>query len=156
MKPEESIYTNRINELLKAYKMIASKEKLDKERKKYTRVKKRQFNISNQSLSAANTNPNALTGANVNANSSSSSYQFDKYGILSPVYKRVQSSISNQNNDPSFNIEKQFNMIAEKAKTVENFAALSEDFFTKNINMNSCKIFSFNLFKCILRFINFL
>ena len=44
MKPEENIHTNRISELLKAYKMIASKEKLEKERKKYTRVKKRQFN----------------------------------------------------------------------------------------------------------------
>ena len=138
MKPEENIHTNRISELLKAYKMIASKEKLEKERKKYTRVKKRQFNIASQSISSVNSNPNALTGVNVNTSSPNSSYQFDKYGILAPVYKRIQSSSSNQNNDPT-NVEKQFNVIAEKAKAVDNFAPLPDDFFTKNININSCK-----------------
>ncbi len=150
MKPEENIHTSRINEILKAYKTIAAKEKLEKERKKYSRAKKRQFNIQNQSFVVSNSNINALTGVNANTNSTGS-FQFDKYGILAPVYKRIESNSANQHNE-SINLDKKLNSLVEKAITTQNFPPLSDDFFTKIININSCEYFYFAIFKLLIIF----
>ncbi len=132
---EENIHACRINELIKAYKTVASREKLEKERKKYPTIKRRQFNISGSSFSSSNVNPNAITSSSLLV---SSFHQLDKYGILSPVYKKVTSSNIQPSND-SFNATQTFKSLIEKSITVEDFDQLSSDFFTKNINVNTCK-----------------
>ena len=142
MKLEENIHTNRINELLKAYKIVASREKLEKERKKYPAIKRRQFNSPISSFSSTHANPNAITGTGIGSSSSLLSSS-DKYGILSPAFKRVQSGNLNQPAEQAIGIEQQFKSLVQKSTTVENFDPLSDDFFTKNITINSC---NFSLF----------
>ena len=75
----ENPNTKRIKELLEAYKVVASREKIENDRKKYPIPKKRTFHLTAMNAAVA-----------AFASGSSSSIHSDKYGILSPVNRRLK------------------------------------------------------------------
>ncbi|CAF0759649.1 unnamed protein product [Brachionus calyciflorus] len=119
-KLQENPHVKRIQELTEGYKVIAAREKLEKDRKKYPNLKRRSLYISGSS-------------------SSSSILHADKYGILAPVQKRLAAtaSIGNQNLDPQITMEQQFRSLVKPAQTVDSFEELPEDFFANPPNINS-------------------
>lgn len=126
MKSKENPHELRINELLNAYKVVATREKLEKEKKKYPLSKRRTFH---QSLSS--TSPSQL--GNVS----------DKYGILTPVYKHLSSvSVSSNTGQtadvPLMSLEQQFKSLVKPAIAVESFDDSPSELFTQNIKLNSC------------------
>lgn len=123
----------RIKELVDAYKVVAAREKFEKDRKKYTSMKNRRFQIT-----SSGTNLNAISGV-----SSSSSSISDKYGILTPIQKRQQQQQNpNQTQiDMLTPLDKQLQSLIKPAETVESFEPLSSDFYTQNININSSKAY---------------
>lgn len=126
------MHAKRINELLEAYKIVAAREKVEKERKKYATPKRRSFHPSNTSMMS-------MSGSNLSATSTP-----DKYGILGPTNRRIKSvSILNaslQEQVISQTIDVQFQTLLKPSVTVNSFEPLSDDFFTKKININSSKI----------------
>lgn len=122
-KLQENPFNKRIQELTEAYKVIAAREKLEKDRKKFPTLKRRSLYISGSSVS-------------------SSILHSDKYGILAPAQKRLAAtaSIGNQNLDPQITIEQQFKSLIKPAEKVESFEELSDDFFTKQPNINSSNL----------------
>ncbi len=120
-KMPENPHSERIAELLKGYKAIASREKHEKDRKKYPLSKRRPFQIlssSSQGQSISGLYP-------------------DKYGILAPALKRL-SNITNLSQQ-YVSIEEQFKSLVSEPKTVDSFEPLPEDFFTRPFNSSSSK-----------------
>lgn len=111
----------RVKELLEAYKVVAAKEKVEKDRKKYAPSKRRTFHFTSSSspLSALNT---------------SSSIHSDKYGILSPASRRLKNlnlAGGNAQESAQQSIEVLMKGLLPPAQTVDNFDQLvPEDFFT--------------------------
>lgn len=116
----------RVKELLEAYKVVAAKEKVEKDRKKYTTSKRRQFHFTSSS--------SPLSGL-----STSSSIHSDKYGILSPASRRLKNlnlAGGSAQESTQQSIEVLMKGLLPPAQTVENFDPLvPEDFFTiTNVN----------------------
>lgn len=113
--------------------MVAAKEKVEKDRKKYTTAKRRTFHFTSSSspLSSLNT---------------SSSIHTDKYGILSPASRRLK-NLNLAGGAPQESTQQSIEVLMKgllpPAQTVENFDPLvPEDFFTiTNVN-SSDKIYS--------------
>lgn len=124
-------------ELLNGYSVISAREKQEKEKKKFPITKRRSFHTSNLSsnsgLTGLHTNINAISGSGITSSSSSIS---DKYGILSPVAKKLEANSSNNQQLP---IEEHFRQLVTNPSTVDNFEPLPSDFYTTSININSCK-----------------
>lgn len=131
----ENPHTERIKELLGAYKVVSAREKAEKDRKKYTTPKRRTFHTTTASAAVS-----AFTGGV----SSSSSLHSDKYGILSPASRRLKSmsspgnSSAGQAQDSSLlSIELQMKSLLVPPETVCDFDGITpEDFFTET-NVNS-------------------
>ena len=128
--------TKRINQLIDAYKVIATREKIEKDRKKYTMNKRRSFHLgATTSISGSH--------AAITASGSPSSLHLDKYGILSPVNKRLQmQTASSSGTDASAvqqSMEEQFKSLVTPAQTVDSFAPLPEDLYSKPLNLHSSK-----------------
>lgn len=122
----ENPNSKRVKELLEAYKVVAAREKVEKDRKKYITPKRRQFHLTSASPS-------------ISALSSTSSIHSDKYGILSPASRRLKNlnPASNPAQENSVqSIEVQMKALLTPSQTVDNFEPLiPEDFFTiSNIN----------------------
>lgn len=125
----------RINQLIDAYKVIATREKIEKDRKKYTMNKRRSFHLG------ATTSISGSHGG-ITASGSPSSLHLDKYGILSPVTKRLQMQTIGSSGDSSagqMSIEQQFKSLITPAQTVDSFAPLPEDIYTKPLNLHASK-----------------
>lgn len=126
----------RVKELLEAYKVVAAKEKVEKDRKKYTTSKRRQFHFTSSS--------SPLSGL-----STSSSIHSDKYGILSPASRRLKNlnlAGGSAQESTQQSIEVLMKGLLPPAQTVENFDPLvPEDFFTIT-NVNSSKSLSGYIF----------
>ena len=127
--PKENPHSARVTELLQAYKIIAGKEKSEKDRKKYPMSKRRAFHF-------ATPTPSSITSSGM-SNASTS----DKYGILGPINRRMRSSgqqqQQNQEQASAQSFEAQLAQLVKPASTVSNFEPLSEDYFTKAINISS-------------------
>lgn len=124
----------RIQELCEAYKTIAAREKFEKDRKKYSTLKNRRFHMS-PSGATLNT---AITSV-----SSTPLLHSDKYGILSPAHKRMQSAGANtsQNTmDTQTPIDQMLKTLVRPGLTVDSFEPLSDDFYLKEANINSSNI----------------
>jgi hypothetical protein len=137
-KIRESTNITRVNELIEGYKLIASKEKQERDRKKYPIMKKRNFNI----LSSGDLTPGTIGGS---SSTLSSLMQTDKYGILSPIQKKLQSLAGGKNLE-QIPVEEQFKMLVKPAKLTDSFDPLPSEFYDQEININSsylikCKIF---------------
>ena len=132
-KVPENVYAKRIGELLEAYKVVAAREKVEKERKKYATPKRRSFHPSNTSLMS-------MSGSNLSSNSTP-----DKYGILGPANRRIKSgsvlNTSVQEQTVSQTIDVQLQTLLKPSLTVTSFEPLSDVIFTKKININSSKLF---------------
>jgi len=119
-KMPENPHSERIAELLKGYKAIASREKHEKDRKKYPLSKRRPFQVlssGSHSQSLSNLHP-------------------DKYGILGPALKRL-ANIGAASQQQHVSIEEQFKSLVSEPKTVDSFEPLPDDFFTRPFNINS-------------------
>jgi dynactin 4 len=115
-------HIKRVTELLDAYKVVAAREKLEKERKKYTIGKRRIFHTSSAVLS---------TGSTLSS--------FDRYGILTPVHKKLNLSANHSEQGAQQSIEQLFKSLVKPAIPVESFESLPEDIFTEPINVNMSK-----------------
>ena len=129
-KPQENPNAARIKELLDAYKTIASREKVEKDRKKYATPKRRTFHL------------NSSTGSLGSNLSGLGSFHSEKYGILTPANKRLKelnsSMIGGQEVPQSF--ESQLKALIKPSKTVDSFEPLViEDYFSNEMNINSSK-----------------
>ena len=150
---ENAAHASRIAELIAAYKQVASREKLERERKKYTMVKKRPFGAaaSNQAgqqtqQRAGGVNQRAISGgAGQSSSSVMSSQLYDKYGILAPALKRrsaaaaaAQAADAASNMPNIVSIEKQFESLCKLPDTVDSFEPLPfDDYFNKSWDVNS-------------------
>jgi len=133
----ENPNAKRVRELLNAYKVIAAREKIEKDRKKYATAvpKRRTFHLTKTSA-IVDTFRSGSSSSNVSSGLNSS----DKYGILSPASRRLK-NISQANNGgieyghESF--EAQMKAILTPASTVDCFEQMvPEDFFV-NTNVNA-------------------
>lgn len=126
-KLQENKNSKRIQELLDAYKILSAKEKLEKDRKKYPTIKRRTFHL--------------VSGSNTSSTSPSSLLHTDKYGILAPAQKRLQLATSGsvQSNENQLTFDQQFKALIKPAETVDSFEKLPEEFYTKEMNVNSSK-----------------
>lgn len=130
-KQPENMNIKRIKELLEAYKVVAAREKVEKDRKKYTTTKRRQFHLSSSNL-----------GFGGSSTLSSSSIQHDKYGILSPASRRLKNL--NTTGVPETiqqSVEVQMKSLLPPAQTVRNFDPLVPEDFFSNMNINSSNLF---------------
>jgi hypothetical protein len=114
--------------LIEGYKVIAAKEKLERDRKKYPLMKRRNFNLANTDLSSSS------VGSNLSTNSISSLLHSDKYGILSPLQKKLQSTSAASEQVLA---EEQFKALVKPSVVVESFESLPSDFYSKELNINS-------------------
>ena len=148
LKSRENPDEARIIELLNAYKIVATREKLEKEKKKYPLTKRRTFHsaaalnssasLSTTSLSSTVQVISATSGLDATKSGLTSA---DKYGLLAPVYKRLTGANygPSQAIDPLMSIEQQFKSLIQPAVTVDNFDELPSEFFNQPIALNSCK-----------------
>lgn len=125
----ENPNAKRIKELLEAYKVIAAREKLEKDRKKYTNPKRRTFH-----LTTGNSAVDAFRSGGV--------AHADKYGIMSPANRRLKnvsqggsSGGGHESNQESF--EDQIKGLLKPAETVETFEEIVPEEFFLNTNVNS-------------------
>jgi len=127
-KLQENPHAKRVSELLEAYKIVAAREKSDKERKKYATPKRRSFHPTTASLIGAN----LMSGINTTA---------DKYGIMGSVNRRIKSaSTQNPAGQEQFSnqtVDVQLQALLKPAATVKSFDPLPDDFYTKKINVNT-------------------
>ena len=152
-KLQENPHAKRVSELLEAYKIVAAREKSDKERKqislysqinlkyfnicflkgkKYATPKRRSFHPTTASLIGAN----LMSGINTTA---------DKYGIMGSVNRRIKSaSTQNPAGQEQFSnqtVDVQLQALLKPAATVKSFDPLPDDFYTKKINVNTSNNF---------------
>lgn len=120
-KMPENAHSERIAELIKGYKAIASREKHEKDRKKYPLSKRRPFQVL-----SAGSQGQGLSGLHP-----------DKYGILGPALKRLSNMGSSSQQYVS--IEEQFKSLVSEPKTVDSFEPLPDDFFSRPFNINSSR-----------------
>lgn len=126
-KQPENTNVKRIKELLEAYKVVAAREKVEKDRKKYTTTKRRQFHLGSSGLGFGGT-----------CTLSSSSLQSDKYGILSPASRRLKNlNPTGQPETIQQSIEVQMKALLAPAQIVRNFDPLVPEDFFSNMNINS-------------------
>ena len=114
---------------------MATREKFEKEKKKYPLTKRRAFHQTTLSSSSSS----QMTSA-----TSLSQQHSDKYGILSPIYKHLSGSSSSgtQTTDAQpMSYEQQFRSLVKAAVPVETFDDLPSDLYTQNIKLNSCRYF---------------
>ncbi len=117
---------------------MATREKFEKEKKKYPITKRRAFHQTTLSSSSSS----QMTSA------TSLGQHSDKYGILSPVYKHLSggSSSGTQTTDAQpMSYEQQFRSLVKAAVPVETFDDLPSDLYTQNIKLNSCRYFFINI-----------
>ncbi|CAF4193820.1 unnamed protein product, partial [Rotaria sordida] len=109
-KAQDNIHEGRFNELLQNYKQIATREKQERDRKKYTTVKLR--NTISTSTNRSST---------------------DKYGLLTPLTRRGIRT-SGVLKTPSLNetINTTTNLLPKPSETIENIESLDENFFLNN------------------------
>ncbi|CAF3442750.1 unnamed protein product [Rotaria sp. Silwood1] len=108
-KAQDNIHEGRFNELLQHYKQIATREKQERDRKKYTTVKLR----------------NTIT---TTTNRSST----DKYGLLTPLTRRgIRTSgvLKTPSLSETVNIT---NLLPKPSEPIENIEELDENFFLNN------------------------
>jgi hypothetical protein len=120
----------RVNELIEGYKIIAAKEKLERDRKKYPLMKRRNFNLTSTDIASG------TIGSSSSSNSLSSLLHSDKYGILSPLQKKLQITTGSSDQVAA---EEQFRALVKPSKVVESFESLPSDFYNKELNINSSK-----------------
>jgi dynactin 4 len=130
-KLPDNEHAKRITELLDAYKVLAAREKLEKERKKYTiGGKRRIFHTSSAVLS---------TGSNLSS--------LDRYGILTPVHKKFNINTTHHSEQGAQQtIEQLFKSLVKPAIPVESFDPLPDDILTKPINVNMSKFIKISSF----------
>ena len=87
-------------------------------------MKRRNFNTDKSST--------LLSGANTLSSLSHS----DKYGILSNISKKLQIS-GQDNSDQQKSVEEIFKAAVKPSIQVDSFEQLSEDFYLKELNINS-------------------
>lgn len=127
--------------------MIAQREKLEKERKRYVITKNRRFHLSGSS--GVGTNANAISGTGIGGLISSGgvsasllSHHTDKYGILGPLQKRQSSSAlagaqAQAKIDMQMPYDQYLRSLVTAGETVDSFEPLSSDFYTKEANISS-------------------
>ena len=126
--PKENPHFTRVSELLQAYKIIATREKSEKDRKKYPISKRRPFNFSSSNQSSSTPNVSSIA--------TSSALNTDKYGILGPLNRRGKSASTQQlpEQTGTQSLEAQLALLLKPPTTVDTFEPLSEDYFTKPMN----------------------
>jgi dynactin-4 len=105
-RPQDNIHEGRFNELLQHYKQIATREKQERDRKRYSTVKIR---------SSINTGTNrSLLGS-------------DKYGLLAPLNRRGIRKTPSVPESPNAT-----NQSPKPAETIEQIEPLDETYFLNN------------------------
>ena len=128
-KLQENPDSERVKELIEGYKMIAARERLERDRKKYPLLKRRNFTLASTEASSSNT--------------ISSLNHSDKYGLLSPIQKKL--NIKPEEPSEQRSIEEYFNSLVKPPKLVDSFERLSAEFYSTEININSSKKMSLDL-----------
>ncbi len=105
-KPQDNIHEPRFNELLQHYKQIATREKQERDRKKYSTVK-----LRSSIASGAN---RSLIGS-------------DKYGLLAPLNRRGIRKTPSLTESPT-----QGSQSPKSSETIEQIEPLDETFFLNN------------------------
>ncbi len=126
--------------------MVAAREKIEKDRKKYVTPKRRTFHMSSSSSS--------LTSSSSNILGVTSSFQPDKYGILSAANRRLKSNVSSaigqQESPIPQSIEVQLKALLTPSKTVDSFESIEmpiDDNYLKNANINSSEYLTKKMIK---------
>jgi hypothetical protein len=117
---------------------VATREKFEKEKKKYPLTKRRAFHQTTLSSSSSSQV----------ASATSLGQHSDKYGIMTPIYKHLSggSTASTQMTDAQpMSYEQQFRSLVKPAVPVETFDDLPSDLYTQNIKLNSCMYFFINI-----------
>jgi hypothetical protein len=132
----------RIKELTDAYQVIAQREKLEKERKRYATTKSgRRFHLSSAAATAAvsGTNVNAISGSGFVSSAASSLLSADKFGVLGPFHKRqtAATSAGGAKIDLQTPFDEYLRSLVRPGETVESFEPLSSDLFTKEVNIST-------------------
>ena len=147
----------RVVELLSAYKTVATREKAEKDRKKYTVPKRRPFqqasgmmNVATSALALLGSSANSATtgmlgGGDAVGSSLSTLAPIDKYGILSAASRRNKTNMLSGGSSVFLDgssqqtLEMQLKALLKPAVTVENFDPLPEEYWTTSFNTYSGK-----------------
>jgi hypothetical protein len=142
IKSKENPWESRIQALLSAYKVVATREKLEKEKKKYpTTTKRRTFQTGSPGTPLAGLGSSPSDLKQLKSSTITGTPGADKYGILAPVFKHLQQTPSPAKQtaiDPETgqllsHVEQFKKLLQEPAQTVATFESdLHPDTFTSN------------------------